>query len=311
MRSKKEHEIINHTTMSYIEIFLIEMISRNPHGHDDLEIGVVLEGSLELILDQDRVNLNKGDIYIINRYQIHSFRNNCNKNLILAFQIGTNLYKKISYNLTRAKFKTPVIKEGAFHDILYSQLLCCAKNYFNVIPNYELICGSILLDVLYKLITNLPSSSSSEKEHYAGRYNTLRLNRIIDFISSHYTEQILLKDIADMENITSFHASHLIKNILGISFQDYLNNIRFEHALRLINDSDLTLLDICMETGFSSTRYLNNMFQKKLNCTANEYRKNKEIASVIPLEVSTGNKERRLSIDEARSLMENIKFNLI
>ena len=79
--------------------------------------------------------------------------------------------------------------------------------------------------------------------------------------------------IARLENITVCHASHFIRKMLGISFQEYLNNIRFDRALGYVRDSDLSILDICMETGFSSSRYLNRMFMEKFGMTVKEYRK--------------------------------------
>ena len=75
-----------------------------------------------------------------------------------------------------------------------------------------------------------------------------------------------------MERITTCHASHFIRKTLGISFQEYLNDIRFDHALRLLSQTDLSLLDICMESGFSGSRYLNQMFVKNFGCNAREYR---------------------------------------
>ena len=48
MLKKEEFEIVQHTTMNYLEIFLVEMTARSPHGHGDLEIGILLDGSLTL-----------------------------------------------------------------------------------------------------------------------------------------------------------------------------------------------------------------------------------------------------------------------
>ena len=73
MGTQKELEIVRHTTMNNLEIFLVEMTERSPHGHDDLEIGLLLEGSMTLFLEQETYELKKGDIYLINRYQVHSF----------------------------------------------------------------------------------------------------------------------------------------------------------------------------------------------------------------------------------------------
>ena len=51
MLKKEEFEIVQHTTMNYLEIFLVEMTARSPHGHGDLEIGILLDGSLTLFTE--------------------------------------------------------------------------------------------------------------------------------------------------------------------------------------------------------------------------------------------------------------------
>ena len=95
------------------------------------------------------------------------------------------------------------------------------------------------------------------------------------YIIEHHQEHISLDDIAALETITPCHASHFIKNMLGISFQEYLNNVRFDHALQLIHQTDLKILDICLESGLSSSYYLNQMFKKTFNCTTKNYIANK------------------------------------
>ena len=70
MAQKKELEIIQHTKMNSLELFLIEVTSRNPHGHDDLELGVIMEGSITIFLEQESFLLHKGDIFLINRHQV-------------------------------------------------------------------------------------------------------------------------------------------------------------------------------------------------------------------------------------------------
>ena len=44
MKQKKEVEIIDHSIMNHLKVFLVDMTSRAPHGHDDMEIGVILDG---------------------------------------------------------------------------------------------------------------------------------------------------------------------------------------------------------------------------------------------------------------------------
>lgn len=276
MKATKEFEIVNHTVMNYLELFLVEMTSRCPHGHDDLEIGLLLKGTLRLFMDGKEYSLKAGDIYIISRFQVHSFVNTGTPNLILAFQIHTDFYRKISYQLNFLQFDNHIIQSGALYEQMYSLLFSCASVYFSALPFREIKCAGLMLETLYLILNSTHCSIGNEKEYLSAQNNTLRLNRITDYISEHYREPVSLEEIARSENITMHHASHFIKKMLGISFQEYLNNVRFEHALSYVKDSDLSILDICMESGFSGSKYLNQMFLKKFGMTVKEYRRSKE-----------------------------------
>ena len=300
MSSAKEYEIIQHSDMKHLEVFLVEMTSRSPHSHDDLEIGMLLEGSLTLHLERETFLLQKGEIYLINRHQVHSFARTTSENLILAFQIHTEFYKNINYALEFLHFESNIIHSGRLHGIILESLRECAVCYFSSTPYHDLKCASIMLDVLFRLVQSTHCNVRTEKEFSSACRNAMRLNRMISFINEHYTGKISLRDIADLENISQYHASHFIKNALGVSFQEYLNQIRFAHALQLLQTTDLHILDICMETGFSSSRYLNQMFRKNFGCCAKEYLKAEKKPALPGASLPTGNIQKRYSIEQAQ-----------
>lgn len=297
--SKKEVEIVKHTHMSQIEIFVVEVSSRGPHGHDDLEIGILLEGSLTLYLEQESHLLKTGDIYLINRHQVHSFARTQEPNRILAFQLNTDLYRKIHPSCNYLFFTHNIIGEGSLNNQLRELLLSCANMYFSELNFSELKCSSLLLDALYLLLTHSDYEITSKKDSVSARNNSMRLNRIMDYISAHYTEKLTLSDVAKTENITDYHLSHFISKMLGISFQEYVNQVRFEHALHLANETDLGLLDICMESGFSSPRYLNKCFEKNFNCTAKQYLQMKKKPLFLKVVLPTENLQTRYSHEQS------------
>ncbi len=288
MELQKEVEIVQHTKMNSMELFLIEVMYRNPHGHNDLEIGMILEGSVTLFLEQTSILLQTGDIYVINRHQVHSLSSK-GKNLILAAQIRTEFYRQVDYALEYLRFEDFIIREGAVHQTLQKLFYQCAVSYFQDTPFHALKSSGLMLELLYQLSSNLRCHIASEKESVSAYRNTMRLNRIIDYINQHYTERISLQELADMEHVTDYHISHFIQNMMGMSFQEYLSLLRFRHALMLIEKTDLKLLDICMESGFSSTRYMNQMFEKQLHCSAKDYKKarNKPVISNLPVSADT------------------------
>lgn len=304
MRQNNEYEIVRHTAMDSVELFLVELVSRNPHGHSDLEIGMLLKGSLELILENRRLLLKENDIYVINRYQIHAFQHTRERNLVLAFQISSRFYGALNSQLKRMQFPTLVGGEAPLHPPLARALKDCAAAYFGQAPYFELTCAALLLEALHTLTGSGEVHILSEKEQDAVRNSSLRLNRITDYIAEHYTERISLVDLAALEHITPQHLSHFIRQRMGVSFQDYLNNLRFEHAYQLLTQTSLNILEICMESGFSSSRYLNQMCERHLGCTASEFRRRGEKAPLPPPVLPTDNLQKRLSLADARRTLE-------
>ncbi len=135
---------------------------------------------------------------------------------------------------------------------------------------------------------------------------------ITEYIAEHHQEQISLEEIAEMEQITKYHVSHFIRKMLGISFQEYLNNIRFDHALRLLSQTDLNLLDICMESGFSSSRYLNQMFEKNFGYGAKEYKKkiqNCRTRGLHEQAIPVTNVQKRYSFESSAFLFQEKKLS--
>ena len=292
---KKEFEVISHNTLNHIEILLVEVNRRNLHGHNDLEIGIVLEGSIYVTIDGVAYLLKKNDVYLFNHYQIHSFSKTEESNLILALQISSNLYKNYFYSLQHTEFEDNLIKNDTQLSSIKKLLIEIAYYYFTKPDYFEFKCMSRLNDLLFYLMNSIPHHTIPEKEQNVIRQNTHRLNSIIEFIEENYAMKISLRDIANREHLSIHYISHFIKNIMGISFQDYLNNVRFQHAYQLMLHSDLTITDICMETGISNSRYLNNMFYRHFGYGIREYKKNMPTQVKSTQITSSDNVETRLN----------------
>ncbi|WP_243124629.1 helix-turn-helix transcriptional regulator [Enterocloster clostridioformis] len=114
----------------------------------------------------------------------------------------------------------------------------------------------------------------SDKEKNASQSKASRMRKIIHYIDEHYSEKLLLSDIALKEDLSLTYLSHFFKDYLGIPFQEYLAKIRCEKARQLLLLTDFPLLDICMSCGFSDSKYFNSGFRRQYGCSPKEYRLN-------------------------------------
>ncbi|MCR4617598.1 MAG: AraC family transcriptional regulator [Lachnospiraceae bacterium] len=301
-----EIEIVQHSNMNALEIFMVKVGSRVLHGHDDLEIGVLLKGDLNLKVGTEDIRLRENDIYILNSYQFHAFTKAEKENLLMVFQIPSDLYGRIETGLEHVWLKNNVIRSGAVHRDIRSKLISCAMVYFSDAPYKNVLCASQILDVIYTILTGTNISVTPSQTSVSMQINTGRLARITEYVSENYTEKISLKELAESEHLSEYYLSHWIKEMLGMSFQDYLNKFRFEKALRLINrGTNLGVLDIALECGFSGSKYLNNAFNKYLGMGVKKYMASDKSAkpseAILPVE----NVQERYSFESSKLLLRN------
>ena len=291
MAVRNEIEVVTHNNMDFLDIFIVQISSRMPHAHDDLEIGLILKGNLY--------------IYVISRYQIHSLSSEDGSNQVLVFQISSRFYSNISPKIKRIRFTSPLIDTGELSDRFRNTLLKCAEAYYSGDDFGNIACAAITYDIIYKLCSSHPNTVLTDVDFSRSRHNSMRVNRITEYIAENYREKISLHDLAEQENVSEFYLSHLIKDTMGISFQECVNHFRFEHALRLMNtSSDVSITDVYMDAGFSSSRYLNQEFMKRIGMTAREYLKCSKRILPATNELPTDNVQVRLSEDQTCSILE-------
>lgn len=69
------------------------------------------------------------------------------------------------------------------------------------------------------------------------------------------------------------YISKIFKDFIGISFSDYLIEIRLSHAMKDLTDPNLTIEYIAEKNGFSNTRSFVSSFKSKYFCLPSSYRK--------------------------------------
>lgn len=75
--------------------------------------------------------------------------------------------------------------------------------------------------------------------------------------------------------------SKFLQNEYGLSFKQYLNNIRLEEAKRLIAIHELSLKEIAYMVGYGSSNHFTRVFKQYLDVTPTEYRSNLERKSIV------------------------------
>lgn len=98
-------------------------------------------------------------------------------------------------------------------------------------------------------------------------------SRIIEYIDSHYSTPITLSMLTEMFHINQSYLCKLFRDKMETSFVSHLNEVRINHAKRLLMSSKLSVEEIADKTGFNNANYLVRVFKKTTGITTGEYRK--------------------------------------
>ncbi|SHH92982.1 response regulator transcription factor [Clostridium grantii] len=100
------------------------------------------------------------------------------------------------------------------------------------------------------------------------------VQKSINYIHKHYSQNISLNDLSEMDNLNSSYLSRIFKKETGTSITDYINKVRTEEAKSLIQNSNKKMYEIAELTGFSSTQRFFLIFKKVVGSSPGDFRKN-------------------------------------
>ncbi|MGM9537752.1 MAG: helix-turn-helix domain-containing protein [Candidatus Onthomonas sp.] len=268
---QSEYELIRYETIRHMQIFIVFIHSRSAHVHRAWELALVLEGRASIRLKDKTLLAEPGDLFLFNPNQSHEIVSLEKTPVrILIVQTSVNFCGEYVPALGRVEFDR--IKLEGDTAPLARRMLDTALAFWEGAPYSQLTCVAQLCLLFRDLLTQVPHRTISDAELSSRKKKGDRLARITGYIEEHYYEPLRLSDLAKSEGVTTAYLSHFLRDNLNITFQDYLNITRFEKALQLIGDPGLSLLEICMECGFSDSRYLNKLFLQRFGCSAKEYR---------------------------------------
>ena len=147
------------------------------------------------------------------------------------------------------------------------------------------------LDLLKTIVSNLLRSREQIKSRY--RNNILRV-ALEESTFSNTDETFLLKlnktivenlstpelDVAFVLKEMGYSRTSLytkVKNLTGMSVNDYINKFRIDKASLLLRETTLSIQEISERTGFNNQRYFSTSFKTVTGYSPSAYRKMEEV----------------------------------
>lgn len=250
------------------------------HLHDCLEINMVCSGKGFYLIEENKYEINPGDIFIINNRERHMAVHDGNLTLlVLIFDPqfiwdSPQEYAFLKPFFAKKRELSTRIRPGEGG---YEGLCDCfgeiGKEYREKQFGWEMFVRAQVMLFLAKLYRycndKLDFETGVENVH---RLYT-RIRPALDYIHEHYTEEIELEILAKAALMNKNYLCTCFKETMNMRIFEYIDQLRINRACMLLKTSEYSITDISGMTGFNSVSYFNRSFKKVRGIAPSQYRK--------------------------------------
>lgn len=268
-------EVIKHTEINEVVFFISEFVYKGAHMHSEMELDLLLSGQMYVRTNREFYEAKEGEVLLFNPYETHEFISSAAVCRMMTIYVKKDFCRNYFPAFEGLFFSTShlaQIRDPWFQEKLRLTTFNLGYNYYLEEFGFELRCYSDLNALIYLLVRFVPCENPAGTQRGLGPGDG-RMNRVTAYMKEHFQEKLTLKELAEREHISASHLSHALKKMLGMSFQEYLNTLRFERAIQLLVQTELRLIDICYESGFSESKYFNKIFEQNYHMKPKDFRK--------------------------------------
>jgi len=107
---------------------------------------------------------------------------------------------------------------------------------------------------------------------------TARVNRVIDYIEAHISEDLSLAELADVAHFSPFHFHRIFRGMVGETLNDFIHRIRVEKAAaKLVLNPKKSVTEIAFDCGFSSSSAFARSFREAYGMSASDWRSHRHL----------------------------------
>ena len=254
------------------------------HYHPEFEI-IFVEKSYGIRFMGNHIgNFSNGDLMFISSNLPHVWKND------KVFYQGN---KDFIVDVYVIHFLEDVLKEGFFDLPEFTRikklfllgqqgLLIRGKDHKKISELVKETVSSSGIDRLILFLKTLDAIANTEEydllssSGYTSSVNladTERINVVMNYIMKNYAREIKTEELASLANLTESSFCRYFKSRTKKTCSQFLNEIRILNACKLLVNSDMTITQICYETGYNNISHFNRQFKLKTGLTAKEYAK--------------------------------------
>ena len=249
------------------------------HWHDEFEIIYVRSGFLTVSLSGESYIGKTGEAFVVSPGNLH----------LMGSQSGTVDYYTFLFPLKYISFRTDdMLDEKLLEPLNSGHLMICPR----VKDTAKELCEQLIeiyeakkdeseskittqvrtKIILLQFILEMWKKGFVIENDTSGR-NTVE-KEMVSYIQQNFTGKISLREFGEQFHLSEKYISRYFKEHFHITLSQYVTYLRLEHAKQLLQDTDIPVTDVAMQSGYQNVSYFIRSFQKAYAVSPLKYRKN-------------------------------------
>lgn len=284
-----QKELVDHGTSMFPIACYHDDLSQGEvpwHWHDEWEAVVVSEGICTVAAGKEQYVIRKGEGFFINSGVLHGcwdMEDSACRFHALVFHprlvggsidsvIYQNYVQQLSRNnsLQSIHLKPSIEWHQEIIDAIEKTWQAGVQEPFG----YEIKMRNYLSELLLSLFANLPSTQ--ERVTAKALRDGERIKQMLQYIHSHYAEEIKLQDIANSTSLSVSECLRCFRTTLGTTPAKYVRQYRVQKATQLLRTTEMQISEISEICGFQDLSYFTKTFREAKGYAPSVYRRNKD-----------------------------------
>ncbi|MBQ8781581.1 MAG: AraC family transcriptional regulator [Oscillospiraceae bacterium] len=255
------------------------------HRHLDFtELVVVMNGSASHIVNNEPYPVRKGDVFVVGRDVSHGFTDASGLEICNIMFRPENAFSENSDIRSMPGFRSLFIitpGHAAIHGYI-NRLSLAPEDYHRVFELIRTITGEYessrdgresMLNSCFTMLAVTLSRLNDPSSDEAKR-NIINVANTAAYIERHYTEKLSLEELAEMSHYSARHFVRIFKETYNTTPQKYITSLRLKHACALLRETELSIEDAALQSGFGDGNYFSRIFRSSMGVSPKQYRKN-------------------------------------
>ena len=239
------------------------------HWHENFEILYFEKGEALIYCNSHPIQVGPGELIVINSNDLHYGESLSEQLVYYVVEFDLSFIDSNHIDLCQTKYLTPLVQNRILfcnqihrHDALLSEVHQLIREYYQQELGYELAVKAYIYRILVLLLRSYSKQTISEAEKSRQRKTLTRLSSVLEYIDAHYTEQLPLKQLSAMATMSEHYFCRLFKSLTGKSPTEYINHLRLNKAVTLLQESELNITEVALAVGFNDSNYFSRLFKK-------------------------------------------------